>query len=277
MKCISKSLLIKLCIFCFGLPVYHFQISAQSQELQLIHEWKVQEVIDATSDYTGNLYVSNEQGIISKYDKNGQLLLSYSGNLISPIYSIDVSHTAKIFGFYRENQSYLILDRFLNPLHETILNNSVVGYATETAYAADNNLWIFDQSDLSIKKIQLLNNILITTISVSLVIGENDWNIQQIEEYQNRLYLFNEGKDVYVFDNLGNYVKKLGINPECNFWFNGDYLVYIEQAAIYKLNLYNSDVEQIGHSGNTSSILKVISNDNFIYLISKDKIIVYRQ
>jgi hypothetical protein len=277
MKCISKGFLIKLGLIFFGLPVCHFQNSAQSQELQLVHEWKVQEVVDATSDYSGNLYVSNEQGIISKYDKNGQLLLSYSGSVISPIYSIDVSHTTKIFGFYRENQSYLILDRFLNPLHEAILNNSIAGYATETAYAADNNLWIFDQSDLSIKKINLLNNALITVISISLVIGEDDWNIQQIEEYQNRLYLFNASKDVYIFDNLGNYIKKPGIKPECNFWFNGEFLVYIEQAAIYKFNLYNNDVEQIGHIGNTSNILKVISNDNFIYLISKNKIIVYRK
>jgi len=271
MRCISRGLLIKLGIF-----VIYFQNCAYSQEFYEAFSWKVEDVVDATADHMGMLYVSNEKGLISKYDKNGLPLLSYSGNDISPIYSIDVSHTSKIFGFYRDNQSYLILDRFLNPLNEAMLNTSLIGYAFETAYAADNNLWIFDQSDLSIKKINLISNALQTTISVSLFINAEEWDIQQIEEYQNRLYLYNASKDVYVFDNLGNYIKRLEIRPSSNFWFDDEYLVYIQDEKILKYGLYSNEIKQIATIANTNDILKVISINNFIYLISKNRIIVYQ-
>lgn len=267
--------MIKLYIFFSGLSFFYFQSTVYSQELKQIHSWAVRDVVDATSDFMGNLYISDEQGIISKYDKNGLLLLSYSGSNISPIHSVDVSHTSKIFGFYLENQSYLILDRFLNPLNEAVLNNSVIGYASETAYAADNNLWVFDQSDLSIKKINILNQVLVTTISISLIINNEEWDIKQIEEYQNRLYLYDNNKDIYVLDNYGNYIKKLEIKPDCNFWFSGESIIYVQQKKVFKFDLYNSEIVQIGTIGNTNNLLKVISANNLIYLITKSEIIVY--
>ena len=241
-----------------------------------INSWKVESAVDATADHLGMLYVSNEKGVITKYNSNGFQLLSYSGNTTSPIYSIDVSHTAKIFGFFKENQSYLILDRFLNPLNEALLNSSIIGNVSETAYAPDNNLWIFDQSDLSVKKIDLINNTIHTVISVSLFINSEVWDIKQIEEYQNRLYLYNSNRDVYVFDNLGNYIKKLQIKPSCNFWFENDRMVYIQEQKIYKYGLYEGEIKQIATLEDTNQYIKIISINNFIYLISKNKIIVYQ-
>ena len=271
MRCISGSLLIKL-----GIIFISFQNYAHSQEISEVYSLKVEDAVDATADHMAMLYVSNEKGLITKYDKNGVQLLSYSGNKISPIYSVDVSHTAKVFGFFRDNQSYLILDRYLNPLNEAMLNSTHIGYATETAYAADNNLWIFDQSDLSIKKLNLINNTIETVISVSLFVETKEWDIRQIEEYQNRLYVFNSSGDVYVFDNLGNYIKSLDIKPSCNFWFEDEHMIYIEDQRINKYGLYNNEIKHIAVIKHTNHIIKIISINNFIYLISKNKIIVYQ-
>lgn len=255
--------------------MYNFCNYTSGQELNLVQEWNVINIVDATSDFSGNLYLSNERGVISKYDKNGVLQISYSGSINSSMYSIDVSHTSKIFGFFRDQQSYLILDRFLNPLNEVTLNPSFVGYATETAYSADNNLWLFDQSDLSIKKINLLNNVVITSSAIPLVIAEEEWDILQIVEYQNRLYLYNSSKDIYLFDNLGNYIRKLGINPDCKVCFNSSNMVFIQSSKIKMFNIYNNEINEIGTLDNTNGILKVISANNFIYLISRNKISVY--
>ena len=268
--------MIKLGIIFWALQVLQSHRLSFSQELKKAFEWEVKNVVDATSDIAGNIYVSDEQGNLSKFSKDGQNLLSYSGNTISPISSVDVSHTSKVFGFYKDNQAYLILDRFLSLIHEAALNTSLIGYVTETAYAADNKLWIFDQSDLSIKKMDLINDILVTSISVSLIISDADWDIRQIEEYQNRIYIYNSNKEVYILDNFGNFIKKLPIRPDCNFGFNDENMVFIQGAGIFKSHLYSDALQQIGVIKNTNSILKVISTNNFIYLISKNKITAYR-
>jgi hypothetical protein len=276
MKCISGNIRNKLSILFGGLSVFCFYHFASSQELSKIYEWEVDDAVDATSDLRGHLYISNAQGVIEKFNAEGIRLLSYSGNMTTPIYSIDVSHTSKIFGFYRDNQSYIILDKFLNPLNEALLNASIVGYATETAYASDNNLWVFDQSDLSIKKINILNDILINEITLSLVIRDHEWEVRQIEEYQNRIYLNNAGGDIYVFDRFGNFIKKLNIQADGSFCFSGEDLIYIEGDGIFKIDLYRNQTEQIARLQDTNHILKVISTNNFIYLVSKNKIVAYK-
>ncbi len=275
MRCKSRSLLLRPgLIFIFLSICICFNILS-AQELKLINEWAVNDVVDATTDISGNLYLSNDHGVILKYDKNGASQISYSGPLKSPIYSIDASHTSKIFGFYRDQQSYLILDRFLNPLNEADLSPSVAGFATETAYSADNNLWLFDQSDLSIRKVNLFNNIIITSSTIPLVIAEEEWDLMQIEEYQNRLYLYNSSKDIYLFDNLGNYIRKLGISSDCKICFNGNQLVFVQDSKIRALNIYNNEITEIGSLDSINNIMKIISANNFIYLIFRNKISVY--
>ena len=275
MRFILESFLIKPYVVFWGLHLMPI-INSSSQELEQVYEWETLNIVDVTSDINGNLYVSDDQGTLSKFNKDGLLLLTYSGNTVSPIYSVDVSHTAKVFGFYRDLQSYLILDRNLSPLREAILNSSFIGYATETAFSADNNLWFFDQSDLSLKKVNLLNDKIITSIPLTLIFSDEIWDIKQIEEYQNRLYLYNSNEEVYVFDNLGNFIKKLNIKPDCNFWFEGENLVYLQGSIIFKFNLYDNEVRKMGTLQKTNPIIKVISTNNFIYLISKNKITAFR-
>ena len=276
MRCKSRNLLIKPGLVFVFLSIYACFNYTSGQELRLVNEWPVNDLVDATSDFSGNLYLSNDQGVISKYDMNGVFQISYSGSINSPLYSIDVSHTSKIFGFFRDQQSYLILDRFLNPLNEAILDPSFVGYATETAYSADNNLWVFDQSDQSIKKISLVNNAVITSSPIPLVIANVEWDLKQIEEYQNRLYLYNSSKDIYVFDNLGTYIRKLDVNPDCKICFNDNNMVFIQGTQILLYNIYNNEINELGTLDYTNGILKVISVNNFIYLIFRNKISVYK-
>lgn len=275
MRCKSRNLLIKQGLIFIFLSIYIGSGNLSAQELKLVNEWSVNDVVDATSDFSGNLYISNERGIISKYDINGTVQISYSGPLKSPIHSIDASHTSKIFGFYRDQQSYLILDRFLNPLHEASLSSSVSGFVTETAYSADNNLWLFDQSDLSIKKVNLFSNVVVTSSAIPLVIADEEWDLLQIKEYQNRIYLYNSSKDIYLFDNLGNYIRKLGISSDCQICFDGSQLVFIQDTKILALNIYNNEITEIGAIDSTNNILKIISANNFIYLIFRNKISVY--
>jgi hypothetical protein len=160
-------------------------------------------------------------------------------------------------------------------LNEANLSPSVAGFVTETAYSADNNLWLFDQSDLSIKKVNLFSNAVITSSAIPLVIADEEWDLLQIKEYQNRIYLYNSSKDIYLFDNLGNYIRKLGISSDCQICFDGSQLVFIQDTKILALNIYNNEITEIGAIDSTNNILKIISANNFIYLIFRNKISVY--
>lgn len=274
MKFTSDPFLFRSLIF---ISVFNFQYfhDIYCQTLDSRFEWKVEDVMDAVADISGNVYISTYKGTVHKFNANGVELLSYSGNLIAPINSLDVSHTTKIFGFFKEDQFIIILDRFLNPVTETFLKANQTGNATLASFSADNNLWVFDQSSTSLRKINLMNDMIMTTITLQLIFNYETWNIIQMEEYQNRLYLYAEGHDVIVLDNLGNLIKKLPIQPDQKFSFAGSSMIYVQSAVINGIDIYSNEIREIGRVTETNDILKVISANNLIYLVLKNKIIAY--
>ena len=259
------------------LIAYQYQIPAYSQDLVHIRDWESEDIVDACSDISGNIYISYQMGIIRKYNSEGVLLMSYSGDTPSPISSIDVSHSSKIFGLYRDSQSYILLDKFLNPLNQARINAVLIGYAVESAYSADNNLWIFDQSDLSVKKLSLINNMLVTSISLTLILNEIEWEIQQIEEYQNRIYFLNSTGEIFILDNLGNYVRKMELRTDSKIGFMGEYMYYVEGSGIFRYHLYLQEIEHVGRTGDAGEVIKLLPSNDLIYVIQKHKIIVFKQ
>lgn len=252
------------------------QAPALSQELVPIYEWEYGDIVDASSDISGSIYVSNKKGVITKYSEKGDVLISYSGDNTIPISSIDVSRSSKIFGFYRDSQSYILFDRFLNPLNQARINSAFIGYATESAYSADDNLWVFDQTDLTVKKVNMLNHNLVTSISLALIVEDIEWDIQQIEDYQNRIYLLNSTGEIFILDNMGNFIRKMEIMSDSCLGFKGDYLFYAAGPGIFSYHLYNQEYQQLISLEDAGDVLKVISTNNFLYLIFRNKIIALK-
>jgi len=247
-----------------------------AQNLITVKQWKVEDITDITFDQYNGIYLADELGTITKYDLEGNQLLSYSSEMIFPINTIDVSHTNKIFGFYQTNQSYILLDRYLNVLNQSTFNPDFIGFAVVAAFSSDNNLWIFDGSDFTLKKLNLITGKLMTSIALSLIITENHLDIIQIDEYQNRLYLNNQDKNILVLDNMGNFIKSLPVQPEGKFCFNNNNIVYIRNNTISLYDIYNNDIMTIGTFTEGYNPLKIIQLQEEYYLAVKDKIIVLK-
>lgn len=263
-----RYLLTYLLVFSLGL--------AGAQNLTSVKQWKVEDITDIALDRYNGIYIADELGTITKYDQEGNQLLSYSSEIIFPLNTIDVSHTNKIFGFYQNNQSYILLDRYLNVLNQSTFNPDIIGFAIVAAFSSDNNLWIFDGSDFTLKKLNLITGELMTSIALSLIITENQLDIIQIDEYQNRLYLNNKDNNILVLDNLGNFIKSFPIQPEGKFWFSNNNVVYIRKKTVYLFDIYKNDIKVAGTFMEDDKPLKIIQlNEQFI-LANKDKIIVLR-
>ncbi len=236
---------------------------------------KIEKITDATIDNEGNIYVSTKQGIIKKYDSLFNELFTFASDDIIPLTSIYVSFQFRIFGFYQFNQSYLILDRYFKPLYHTVLDPETIGNATAAAYASDNSLWIFDESDFSLKKINPVLNQLEIHIKMPLLIADDEYSIFQIIAYQNRIYIHNYMYGIYVFDQFGNYLKKLPVQTKSKFAFYRDGLIFIEDTFLKSINIYSNQSTRIGIIPDAKDVLKVICyNDNF-YLIYTDSITLY--
>ena len=219
--------------------------------------------------------MAESAGSIHKYDWDGNLLLTYSSGRITNVTNLDARMTSKIFVFYNDLQQYLILDRFLSPISDLHFPRDLIGYGHNATLAPDNNIWVIDDNDFSLKKFspQYSENILITPFD--LLLDNDKYNIEDITEYQNRLYIGDTYNGILVFDNLGNYLHTIPVRDLKKLSFYRNYLLVTNRNKLNLIDIYNSENKQININEGFEWD-QVISGEEYMYFLNDGDISVYR-
>jgi hypothetical protein len=253
---------------CFLSPWIHEK--ALSQELVISREG----ITDAEFDLQGNIYLSTQQGSIIKFDSSYHELVSFATDQVIPITSIDVSNRFRIFGFFRNNQSYVILDQNLRLLNESPFDPRIIGNGVGACYASDQTIWVFDDLDFSLKKFNPSLNQVAINIQLPLLLGADSYLIAQLEEHQNRIYVNNSENGIYVLDSFGKFLKKLKISTKHVFKIFREKLYYIDQSTVKAIHIYTNEVEIFPGIKSPENLITLLINDYHMLLIYPDS--VYR-
>ncbi|MCS7019901.1 MAG: hypothetical protein RMJ87_12565 [Cytophagales bacterium] len=215
-------------------------LEAVSQDT--LHSYKsisVQQAVAISADGYGNLYVADKQGNIHSYDSLGNYLLTYSPQEVASVTLIDARSAVRIFAFYRELQSFVLLNRFLTPIETYRFQLPDGGFVRVATQAADNTFWLYDDVSFSLKKFdKKLGRILLQT-DLSLLLPDASLDIVQMAEYQNYLFLLANGYGILQFDNIGNFIRNISVKTPV-FTLHSDAIFYYEDNNIVRKNLYNA-------------------------------------
>lgn len=229
----------QLVFLCFALTLLiFFPYNTEAQSLQLISSTPIRQVRAISIDKKNMLYLADNLGDIKRYDISGTQQQVFSPTKIGNISSLEAWTSLRVLVFYEEYQEFLILDRFLNQTSAYSLEPSQIGFAKVISLAADNNLWVFDNTDFSLKKYDPINksNLLITALD--LLLDPENHEINFIREYQNILLVNDKNKGILLFDNLGNYKKTLNY-PGLNYLgVAGDEICFLNGDRLYFYNIY---------------------------------------
>ena len=176
-------------------------------------------------DSRDQIFASSLTGDIYLLSKTGEQLNFFSPPRQARLHQLEASWTVNIFSFSADFQEYRILDRFLNPLAEkNFLQNEII--LPKAATLGNNNIiWVYDESDFSLKSLNYLQSQLIQSQPLNLILNTDRLNIQGIKEYKNRVFLLVAGTGLFMLDNQGNLLKQITI-PE------------IKQLAIYREQIF---------------------------------------
>lgn len=208
------------------------------QELKVVRSIPILKPAAVSVDRNFQVYVCDEKGNIDKYDSSGKLLVHFSPPIVAKPSLVESWLTLRIFVFYEEIQSYALFDRFLNPLNTLRFNEETIGFAKIATIAADNSLWVFDNSDFSIKKYDPVLEQNIVYSPLDLLLDPRNYEINFMREYQNILLISDLNTGILLFDNLGNYRKKL---PYQNVRYIGaidDEIYFINEKVWIYFDLY---------------------------------------
>lgn len=221
-------------------------------------------------DRLGNIYLADRQNNLHQFNAVGERVATYSPPAAGRLALIEAWNVARILLFYDDQQQIVLLDRFLAPITTTRLSNHVDGLVKIASLAADNKVWAFNESNFSLHKLDLQYPEASRTVPLDLVLNKNQYDIRFLREYQNQVYLIDKNSGIYVFDNLGNYQKKLPFTGLSYVGFRGDELYYLINQKIHFFHLYTLQERIIDLSdlaGNVET-QQVLVGENRMYLLS---------
>ena len=248
---------------------------AFAQTISLRQHLDVSQPAAMSIDRMDNIYLTDRKNNVHQFNATGRLVNTYSPPRTGNIANIEAWNAMKVMLFYDDQQQITLLDRFLNNIANIrlrdVTNNALIKVATT---AANEQLWLFNESDFSLLKFDPRTSEIINTTELNLTFDRKKTDIRYIREYQNMVYLVDKTTGVYVFDNLGNYKKTLPF-PELSYiGFKGDEMYFLKGGQLRFFNLY-SFAERAYDVPPLQNYKQALVGQELVYLLSESGLDLY--
>lgn len=232
----------------------------------------------ASLDRRGALYLTDADNNLRQYGAEGLPLNTYSPPQPGHTALVEAWNVTNTLVFYDDRQEILLLDRFLAPLSQLRLSEYVDGMVRVATLAPDNQIWLLDESNLVLRELDPQTLRLVQNTPLDLIIGRTRPDFRFIRQYQNNTYLVDRTTGIYVFDNLGNYKKKLPFPGLNTVGFKGDELYYVSGGALHFFHLYNLTERTVALPATlpAESVRHVLLGEAYVYVFTAEGVLVYQ-
>jgi hypothetical protein len=227
-----------------------------------IKEIKIKPVNQVSVDRLGNFFIAEQRGTIKKYDLNGKLLASSKSTtctLLEPWY-----HPI-IFRFDKKKKQITTTGR---NFENSKLSNVDPAWAIDPTLVCpsnDNKLWLYDNADASLKKINPLSGEVLHEFFIDTLQFKVSPNFIHLREYQSMIFLLDSNSGILIINSIGkqiNRIEQVGIK---NFNFFGEELYYLNTDSIVFFDLYTEEIRKMKVTGENQF---VIVTDERVLLVS---------
>ncbi|MBC7937078.1 MAG: hypothetical protein H7Y86_17145 [Rhizobacter sp.] len=160
-------------------------------------------------DILNNVYLVTTGNQLKKYNPAGDSMAVFNdvkkyGNPTL----MDVSNPLKVLLYYKNYATVVMLDRLLSQRNSINFREKNIFSVKAIATSYDNNIWVFDEQDYKLKKIDEEGKLLQES---------TDWRVLMdavpspttIIDNNNFVYLYDDAKGFYIFDYYGTYKNNL--------------------------------------------------------------------
>jgi hypothetical protein len=222
---------LKIWLAGFLLLLCHHSISQQSFEPVKIFQgtW-----IDFDADNLGNVYlIAKDQQIKKINEQYDSVGVFNEVRNFGPLHAIDVSNPLRVILWYKDFATLLILDRFLN--RRTIIDLRRIGIlqCSAVAQSFDNNIWLFDELENKVKKINESGELLLESADFRILFDDPPHPFK-MEDFNKQLYAYDSTRGLVVLDYFGAYKQVFSYKGWRSIQgFEKGLLASTEQSLIY--------------------------------------------
>src|ERR1051326_6620952 len=216
------------------------------------------------TDNLENIYIIKGNSL-DKYDSEGNFLKTYSNKNFGNISSVDVTNPLKVLVFYESFQQVVILDNMLAPSAEPLSLESL-GYNQTSLVCSSHNdgMWIYSKQNFELVR---FDQNLQETVKTENIIRQIMAEVKPIYllEQNNKLFLNDSTKGIFVFDIYGAYNKTIPIKGLTHFQISNDELIYFKNGKLKSYNMKTISEGEINLP--TTEILDARTEKEKLYLL----------
>lgn len=195
------------------------------------------DIVDFTTDNLDNIYVLNSRNQVRKYNLNGDSVAVYNDvKKFGQATLIDVSNPLKILLYYRDFATVVMLDRFLNTVNTVDLRKQGILQAKAIGQSYDNKIWVYDELEAKLKKIDEDGKLLQETPDFRLLLSQSIAPVKIADENK-YVYLYDPSRGVFVFDYFGALKNGILIQQWQNFKVSGKFIFGSKADTLYRYNI----------------------------------------
>lgn len=232
--------------------------------------------VDFNVDNLDNIYLITSTNQLKKFTGNGDSVGVFNDvKRYGTVSSIDVTNPLKILLYYKNFATVVVLDRFLNIRNTINFRKKNIFSVQSITTSYDNNIWIFDEQDYKLKKINDDGTVMQESTDFRMLFDSVPSPVQ-ITDKENFVYLYDPEKGFYIFDYYGSLKNRLpfsnwnsvAVSEKNMYGFNNNKLYS------YELNSFTLKEYQLPSIFGKYNAIKAINGK--VYLLKDDGIYIYK-
>ena len=232
-------------------------------------------ISDFTVDNLGNLYFVYQNGQLKKLRPNGDSLAIFNNvRKFGRLYSVDVSNPLKVLLHFKDFNTVVILDRLLNERSILDLRKHNLLQVKAIGQSYDNNIWIFDELDLKLKKIGD-DGRLIDQSNDFRQIFDSTPSPTAIIDQDKLIYLYDDQKGVYTFDYYGGFKSRIPFIGWTDFTVINNSLFGRDNSKLYRYDMGTLQLQEFAVPQFMNHAQKIVIRPGSVYLLRDGVIMVY--
>jgi hypothetical protein len=230
---------------------------------------------DFTADNIGNIYlvINNQQ--LKKLDAKGDSIAVYNDvKRYGNISLVDASNAFKILVFYKATATIVILDRLLSVKNIIELRKSGIQQVRAIRLSYDNNIWLYDEGESKITKIDDNGKLLFQSIDLRNLFTEAP-AFESIFDDNKSLYLYDPKQGWFIFDYYAAFIRKHSfLNWKDAQVINGNMMGRVDSSMVFAKQS-DLDFKTAGHMLNISGAIKIQFSAHHTYILSAGNLHIY--
>ena len=227
-----------------------------------------------TIDHLDNIYLLTNAGQLKKRSPNGDTVVFNEVRTWGKLFSVDATNPLKILLYYKNFATIAVLDRFLNVRNTIALRKQNIFSVTAIATSYDNHIWLFDEGNAALKKIDDNGDVLQATPDLRNLLDTVP-SLSNLVDRDGLVYGYDSAHGFYSFDYYGAFKNRLPFLNWKSTSVNGHTLFGFADASLYQYVQGSLQLKQYALPPAISTALQIKVGNNKVYALQPNGVEVY--